>query len=414
MAQSILSHTLANGLVLVAEVMDWLESAALTLLVPGGSAMDPAERGGLSVFTCEMALRGAGARDSRAFVTALDNLGVERAEGVAEPHTSFSGATLASNLHSALALYADAVRRPRLPESEFEPVRQVMLQELMAIEDDPAHKVMVELRRRHYPHPWGQPTHGTVEGLTAIASRDVARHVQRAYRPNGAILGVAGRIDWPALKDQVESLFGDWPAVEVPPLSAGAHVAKREHLAHDTNQTQIGIAYDSVPYSHPLYFQAWGAVGALSGGMSSRLFTEVREKRGLCYSVYAAYHTLRDRGSVLCYAGTSAERAQETLNVVLAELERLALGIEAHEIDRLKARIKSALVMQQESSASRSSAVARDWYYLGRVRPLEEIVSIVDALSCESINAYLDDNPPRDFTIVTLGPQPLEVPLGVS
>ena len=106
-----------------------------------------------------------------------------------------------------------------------------------------------------------------------------------------------------------------------------------------------------MPYRHPDYFQAWGAVGVLSGGMSARLFTEVRERRGLCYSVYASYHTLRDRGGVFCYAGTSAERRQETLDVTLGELVRLAQGIEEHELDRLKARIKSALIMQQESSS---------------------------------------------------------------
>ncbi len=143
--------------------------------------------------------------------------------------------------------------------------------------------------------------------------------------------------------------------------------------------------------------------------MSSRLFTEVREKRGLCYTVYASYHTLLDRASVLCYAGTTAERAQETLDVTLGELERLAKGIEANELARLKARVKSSLVMQQESSSSRSSSIARDWYHLGRVRTLEEIGELVDALTCNSINGYLAAHPPRDFTIVTLGPRPLEV-----
>jgi predicted Zn-dependent peptidase len=116
----------------------------------------------------------------------------------------------------------------------------------------------------------------------------------------------------------------------------------------------------------------------------------------------------------LCYAGTSADRAQQTLEVVLAELVRLAEGIEEHEIDRLKARIKSALVMQQESSAARSVSLAREWYHLGRARTLEEIGRLVDELSCASINEYLAEHPPGDFTIVTLGPQPLEVPVGVS
>ncbi|MEX0978312.1 MAG: insulinase family protein, partial [Pirellulales bacterium] len=165
---------------------------------------------------------------------------------------------------------------------------------------------------------------------------------------------------------------------------------------------------------HPDYFQAWGAVGVLSGGTSARLFIEVREKRGLCYSVYATMHTLLDRGCVLCYAGTSAERAQETLDVLLSELVRLAEGVEAGELNRLKARMKSSLIMQQESSTARSGAIARDWYHLGRVRTMDELSRLLDELSCQSINAYLAAHPPGDFTIVTLGPQPLEVPRGVS
>jgi len=168
-----------------------------------------------------------------------------------------------------------------------------------------------------------------------------------------------------------------------------------------------------VPYRHEDYFQAWGAVGVLSGGMSARLFTEVRERRGLCYSVYATYHTLRDLGGVFCYAGTSAERAQETLDVTVAELLRLAQGVEAHELDRLKARIKSALIMQQESSSARSSAIGRDWYHLGRVRNLEELGRLVDELTWRTISEYLADNPPHDFTIVTLGPRQLELPAGL-
>src|SRR5262249_52962972 len=155
------------------------------------------------------------------------------------------------------------------------------------------------------------------------------------------------------LKDEVGRLFGDWKPRTAAEPTTGPTPAKRSHIHHDSNQTQIGVGFDSPPYHHPDYFQAWGAVGVLSGGMSSRLFTEVREKRGLCYSIYATTHTLRDRGSVLCYAGTSAERAQETLDVTLNELVHLAEGVRADELSRLKARIKSGLIMQQESSSSR-------------------------------------------------------------
>ncbi len=414
MNEPILSHTYSNGLVLVAEPMAWLQSAAFTFLVPCGSVHDPTDRSGLSGFTCEMALRGAGQRDSRRFILDLDNLGVERHESVSNAHTGFSGATLAENLPATLAIFADVLRRPHLPHDQLEAGRMVMLQELRAVEDEPAQKVMLELRRRHYPEPWGRPSQGELEALEAITIDDVLRHFQRGYCPNGTILGVAGRIDWEQLKDRIGELFDDWQPRPTDPLVEQLATGKYLHLPYESNQTQIGIAYGGVPYRHPDYFQAWGAVGVLSGGSSARLFTEVRERRGLCYSVYATYHTLRDRGGVFCYAGTSAERAQETLDVTLAELNRLAEGIEEHELDRLKARIKSALIMQQESSSARSSAVARDWYHLGRARTLDEVGRLIDGLTSRGINAYLAEHPPGNYTTVTLGSRELEVPIGVS
>jgi predicted Zn-dependent peptidase len=412
--QTIFSHVYPNGLVLVAEPMMSLQSAAFSFLTPSGSIHDPRDRGGLSSFTCEMALRGAGSRDSRQFILDLDNLGVERSESVSNGHTSYSGATLAENLSPTLAIFADLLRRPHLPEDQLDASRLAMLQELRAIEDEPSQKIGIELRRRHYPDPWGRPSSGDQAALENTTIGDIRSHFERCYRPNGTILGVAGRFDWECLKNTVGELLGDWAALPDATVQEIPASCRYEHLAYDSQQTQIGIAYPSVPYRDPDYFQAWGAVGILSGGMSARLFTEVRERRGLCYSVYASYHTLRDRGAVFCYAGTGADRAQETLNVTLNELVRLAKGVEDSELDRLKARIKSALIMQQESSSGRSSSLARDWYYLGYARTLDEVAHLIDALSSRSINAYLADHPPCDFTVVTLGSRELEVPVEIS
>jgi len=411
---SILSRTFPNGLVLVAEPMAALQSAAFTFLLPAGSVHDPLARSGLSGFTCEMALRGAGPRDSRQFLLDLDNLGVERSDGVTNAHTSFSGATLAENLPATLAIYADMLRRAHLPEEELEASRRGMLQELYAIEDEPAQKMMIELRRRHYPLPWGRPAQGEIPAVETVTLDEIRGHYRRRYHPQGAILGVAGRFDFPALVALVGELLGDWPAGENGAIVEHPATSHCKHLPYESGQTQIGIAYPSVPYNHPDYFQAFGAVGVLSSGMSARLFTEVRERRGLCYSVHASYHSLRHRGGVFCYAGTGAERAQETLEVTLGELVRLGRGIEEQELDRLKARIKSALIMQQESSSARSTALAFDWYHLGRARTLGEVEQLIDALTSRSINHYLAEHPPGDFTVVTLGPRPLEVPRGIS
>jgi predicted Zn-dependent peptidase len=233
---------------------------------------------------------------------------------------------------------------------------------------------------------------------------------QRQFQPQGAILSVAGKIDWESLRRRVEEMFGDW---RPQPLSAWTEIPPErgyEHISHTSAQTHIGIAYDSVTYSHPDYFRARAAVGVLSDGMSSRFFTEVRENRGLSYAVWATNASTQNYGAVLCYAGTGADRAQQTLDVMTAELLKLREGIYADELQRVKIRIKSGLVMQQESSPARAASNAGDWYYLGRVQTLDEVEQIIDSLTVEAINAYLADNPPREFTIVTLGQERLKTP----
>jgi predicted Zn-dependent peptidase len=361
-----------------------------------------------------MMLRGAGDRDSRSWISALENLGVERGESVGTTQASFGGATLRDNLPAALELFADLLRQPLLPGDQIEQGRSVCLQELRGVDDEPSHKLMIELRRRRYPDPWGRSSHGDEPGLRAIKLADVRKFHAQHYRPNGTILAVAGNFDWPRLCDHVERLFGDWAKADdsAPVASNGYQLPN--HIPFESSQSHVGIAYPTIPYRHPDYFQAWASVGVLSSGSSSRLFTEVRERRGLCYTVNASLHTQRDRAAVFCYAGTTAERAQETLDVTIGELKRLGDGIEANELDRLKARIKSSLIMQQESSSARSGALAREWYHLGHARTLDEIGSLIDALTRESINGFLRANPPRDMLVVTLGPEPLEVPVGIS
>ena len=414
MSNVIHSHTYDNGLVLLAESMDWVESAAFALLLPAGYIHDPTSHLGLANFACEMAQRGCGDRDSHRFVEDLDRLGVDRNAAVSAAHSSYGGATLATSLESVLEIYADVVRRPLLPAEQIEEGRQVCFQELWSIEDDLARKTMRGLKERFYGNPWGRSSQGTAECLQQISPADIQTFITQYYQPEGAILSVAGKVDWERLRDHVGELFTPWNPPGTVALPDTLPPEGYLHVPYESNQTQIGVAYNSVPYADPNYFQARAAVGILSDGMSSRLFTEVRENRGLCYTVYASCHSLRHRGSVLCYAATSTERAQETLDVMLSELKKLKDGIRQDELDRLKARLKSSLIMQQESSSARSSSMAADWYHLGRVMQMDEVGRIIDDLTCDSINEYLANHAPQAFTVVTLGEQPLEVSDGIS
>lgn len=409
MPQDVFHHTLANGLTLLAEPMGHVRSAAVNFLVPAGCVHDRADRQGLGTLLSELITRGAGARDSRQLTLALDNLGLDRSESVGSMHVRFYGASLARNIPAALELYADILRRPHLPEEELDAVKALALQDLQGLEDEPRQKVLLELKKRHYPVPLSYDRHGTEEGIEAVSIADVRDQFRRRFGPRNTILSVAGNIEWQPLKEQVERLFGDWQGGGETKLDYGPQPPQAEHIQKDTTQTQIGIAYPSVPFGHAEYYAALGAVNVLSGGMSSRLFTHVREERGLCYSVWATYQTFKDRASVLAYAGTTNERAQETLDVTLNELKRLKDGIEPDEVDRVRAGLKSSLIMQEESTSARAGAIASDWYYLGRIRPFDEIQAGIDSLTPTSVVEHLHRHPARDFTIVTLGPQALTV-----
>lgn len=409
-AQQLFSHTLPNGMTLLAERMDHVRSASMYLLVPAGYTADPAGKAGAATVLAEMLVRGAGDRDSKRLTVDLDNLGTDRGESVGPYNLVLSAGTLARNLPAVLDIYADIVRRPHLPADELEPAQELALQDLQGLEDSPQEKVILELKQRYYPAPLNQSRYGTADGVKAVTADFIRDHHARRFRPAGAILSVAGAIDWPRLKEQVERLFGDWAGQAAAAEANAEHAPKSEHLPKQTEQTQIALAYPSVPFADPDYYAARGAVGVLSGGMSSRLFTEVREKRGLCYSVYASHDTVKDRGAVVCYAGTRAEKAQQTLDVMAGELRRLRHGIADEELDRVKAGLKTSLIMQQESTGARAASMASDWFYLGRVRPLDEVQSAVDALTPAAVLRHLDRYPPKDLTVVTLGPEPLTVP----
>ncbi|WZP00488.1 pitrilysin family protein [Isosphaeraceae bacterium EP7] len=404
-------QTYPNGLVLVAETMPGVQSAAFTLLLPAGAAFEPADRGGMATMVAEWVTRGAGSRDSRAVLTDLDNLGVSHSVGAQTLHTSISAATLGRNLIPGLEIFADVLRRPAFDEAEIDPIRALALQSLQSLEDDPGSQVIYELRKHHFPDPWGRPAPGTRAGLEAAGPDDLRDFHRRFYRPNGAILGVAGAVDWDDLRRAVDRLFGDWKRQPETNVQANPGGPRRAHLHRDTQQIQIALAYPSATVTSPDYYNARAATAILGGYSSARLFTEVREKRGLCYSVYASYEAHRDRAAVICHAGTSADRAQETLDVTLGEIARMAeSGIQSDELDMMRAGLKSSLIMQQESSMGRSSSLASDWFYLNRVRPLGEISASLDALTPEGVSAFAASGASRDMTILTLGPNPLAVP----
>jgi predicted Zn-dependent peptidase len=284
------------------------------------------------------------------------------------------------------------------------------LHELKGLEDSPPDLCFLELKKRFYPEPYSRNQYGTAETLAAVTPADVKKYHAERFRPNGAILSVAGNIEWEPLKDLVGNVFGGWTG-GAPPVTPGATPpVSYTHIPKETKQTQVTLAYPSAPFSSPDYYLARAAISVLDGGMSSRLFTEVREKRGLCYAVSASHDQVKERAAVLCYAGTETARAQQTLDVIVQVLRGLRDGVTDEELDRVKAGLKTSLIMQQESTGARAGAMAAEWYHLGRVRPLDEVQAAIDGTTPPKLMDFLDRHPARGFTVVTLGAEPLTVP----
>lgn len=408
--QTILTHQYANGLTLIGQPMPWLQSAAFAVSVPAGSRYDDPQKIGTANFLCEMVQRGCGDYDSRQFVERLQMLGIDFTSSAGNYHTHYGGAMIASELLPGLEVTADVLLRPHLPDDQLEEGRLVCLQEIAATADDLPQQAMSRMRARFYGDPDGRDSDGTIQSIQTITMEDLRNFHQQHYQPDGAIIAVAGQFDFDAVVDKVGKLFCDWqaqPIAEVPEVPPEKGI---DHISFESEQTHIVVGFNGCTYADENYYLNRCAIGVLSDGMSSRLFTEVREKRGLCYTVFASNHSVKESAGVFCYSGTSTARAQETLDVIIEQLTELEKGVTEEELKRLKVQIRSGLVSQQESCRSRANTIQSNWFHIGRVRTLDEILENINAMTVEKVNAYLAQNPPADFSLVTLGSQPLELP----
>ena len=411
MAERLDKHVLKNGMVILGEPMEAVGSAAFDFMLPAGASLLPEGCCGAGSVISDWIFRGAGERSSRQLGDALDGLGLHRSESVGSAHISVGAALEASNLTDALNLYADIILRPSLLDGEFEPARQLAIDGVRSLDDDPRQKVMIKLREQFYPYPLGRSAVGDIDELKSLTAEKTRRIVKDNFNLSKTIFSVAGKYDFDALCGQLEKLFEDLKSAQEPlrEVELGDRAGRYIHIHDDSAQVHIGLMTETVRPTDENYYNARVAVSVLSGGMSARLFTEVREKRGLCYAIGARYHCLKDAAGVMCYAGTTPDKAQETLDVIVDQFNGLAVGIGEEELARAKVGLKSDLILQSESSSSRAGAIGGDYYLLGRVRSLDEIKDNIERRSVDSVVGFLRNNRFKDFTVVTVGPKQVTV-----
>ncbi|QOJ00089.1 MAG: insulinase family protein [Phycisphaeraceae bacterium] len=404
---------LACGATLVAETIPGLRSVAVCWLVPGGSADDPADRLGRSAVWSEMLMRGAGGLDSRAQADAFDRLGCARAVEVGTYFMRFTATVLADRLDDALPLIADMAVRPALGEDQVGPAKELALQSLESLKDDPSQRAGIAARARHHRAPRDRSGLGTVEGIEALTHGELTAGWRAAARPGRSIIALAGAVEGEAAARALDRLLTGWEGSSPEPTQGPEAPRGYGHEEDATNQVQIIAVSDAPPEGHGDSVLEKIVCGVLSGGMSGRLFSEVREKRGLCYAVSAGYRGDRDLGEFSAYVGTTPERAQESLDVLAGELARLGTPggrMTPEEFTRAVVGMKSRLVFSGESSGARAAAAAVDVHRLGRARTLREMAEEVDRVTLDRVNEYLERRRPGRWTVQTLGPSPLNPP----
>lgn len=405
----ITTRTLACGATLLIEEIPGVSSAAVTWLVPVGSATDPADLDGAAALLAELLFRGAGSMSSREHSDALDRLGARRSSSVGSHHLRLGAVCLGDRVDAVLDLVGMMVLHPTLGDDAVPAVRSLCLQALRALDDDPQHLVMLRLNEQHSPAPFNRHGMGEERALEEATAERLRQRWRERCRPVGSIISLAGNVDARRTGEHLERLLADWRGAAPDPAESAPPQRGHRHIHQDTSQVHIGLAWDAPPEPDGWSMAERLAVRVLSADSSARLFTEVRQKRSLCYSVGASYGAGRDRGMVSLYAGTTPERAQETLDVCAQEVRRLGAGVSAEELARAATGLKAALVMQGESTSARASAMANDFFRLGRARTLEEIAAQVDSVDLRRLNQYLRERPIGPFTVTSVGPLPVEL-----
>lgn len=393
-----------NGMTIIGVPMQHVQSAAFEILLPAGTSVMPDNCCGASAVISDWIFRGAGNFSSKELTDRLDGLGLHRKSEAESRHISLSAALESESLLDAIELYADIILRPLLDNQQFEHSRQLALQALAALDDDPMHKTTLLLNEHFYPDPLGRNPLGNQKDLQNLSASVCKKLATENFDISKTIFAVAGKYNFNKICKLLEKLF----ASEKPKNQKDIVIKKQSfeyfHQQHEGSQVHIGIMSPTVKPASEDYYKARVAIAVLSDGMSSRLFTEVREKRGLCYAVFASYHSRKEMGGIRCYAGTTPEKAQQTYDVIIEQLKNLQKGISEQEMARAKIGLQSSLVMQSESSSARCQAAAMDYYILGKVRTLDEVKQQIEKLTVNSVLDFLNKNPFEKFSAVTIGP----------
>ncbi len=384
--------TLPNGFRIVTEHMPGLQSAAIGVWVLAGARHEDAPQNGIAHFLEHMAFKGTKTRSALQIAEAIEDVGGYINAYTSREVTAYYARVLQEDVPLALDVVADILRNPVFDPREIEVERGVILQEIGQALDTPDDIIFDWLQEKAYPdHPLGRTILGAEDRVRSFSRDDLKTFVGQQYVPGQMILSAAGAVDHDALVKAAEALFADMPTAPcLQPVTAKFAGGESRHVK-DLEQAHFALAFESPDYSDPLIYAAQIYSSALGGSMSSRLFQEIREKRGLCYTIYAQTGAYADTGMTTIYAGTSADQMEGLAQITVDEMKRAAGDMSQQEVDRARAQMKAGLLMGLESPSNRAERLARMLQIWGRVPDLSEVVERIDAVSLGDVRGLAAD-----------------------
>jgi len=404
--------TLPGGLRVITEFVPGVRSVALGVWVTAGSRDEPPSQMGSAHFLEHLLFKGTTSRDAMTISAQIESVGGDLNAFTTKEHTCYHARVLDEDLPMALDVVCDVVLNATLHDHDIEAERGVIFEEIAMYDDEPGELVHDEFAVAMFGNsPLGRPILGTVETIKALPRQSIRRFYRSAYSPDRMVIAVAGNVDHSSVVRQVRSLFADRLDSEKEPAPAREARPRRwkgspvRVISRPTEQAHLMLGAPGFVRGDDRRYAAAVLSTALGGGMSSRLFQEIREKRGLAYSVFTYAQAFADAGVFGMYAGCLPSKADTVLDVTLSEMETVArMGLTDEELQRAKGQVKGSMVLGQEDPGSRMSRIAKAELHDDPIESLDAVLARVDAIDAGAVHDVARELLTGRFTLAAIGP----------
>lgn len=383
---SVRTTTLDNGMTVITDDMPHLESASLGIWVKAGSRSEALAEHGISHVLEHMAFKGTTTRSALAIAETIENVGGDLNAATSVEHTGYFARVLKEDVPLAADILSDILQNSVFDQSELDREQQVIVQEIGAARDNPDDHVFDLFQEAAFPdQPIGRNILGTVDSVKSFSPGTIRDYMERNYVGDQMVVCAAGNVDHEALVDIASNRFHDLRAKGAPVPEKAKYVGGENRILSDHEQAHIVLGFEGRAYNSDGFYAAQILASILGGGMSSRLFQEVREKRGLCYSVYSFHWAFADSGIFGVAASTGEEEVTDLIPVVIDELLKATETITDEEVLRVRNQIRAGLLMSLESPSSRAGQLARQQILWGRPIPLQETVDRINRITADRV-----------------------------